>query len=129
MSPLERVYARWCARRVLHLWSAPEVVRRWIETGDESIRAEAAAAAMASDAPAAESAWAAAWAAPWPPAAAYEAAAAARKVAEDEDAEHLAQRRASGFLGALAAKRAEGWPDEGIGCAWLRAAFAKEVTP
>lgn len=40
---LERVWARWCARRVLHLWDAPDVVREWVDTGDEALRGEAAA--------------------------------------------------------------------------------------
>lgn len=35
---LERVWARWCARRVLHLWDAPEVVRGWLGTGEEAVR-------------------------------------------------------------------------------------------
>ena len=58
VTPTLRVFGRWCARSVLHLWDppAPEIVVRWIETGDESIRAAARAAAW-------DAAWAAAGAA------------------------------------------------------------------
>ena len=38
---LDRVYARWGARSVLHLWDAPEVVRRWVDEGPEALREEA----------------------------------------------------------------------------------------
>ena len=40
-----RHFARLCALDVIHLWDAPDVVRRFLETGDESIRAAAWAAA------------------------------------------------------------------------------------
>lgn len=36
-----RRFARACARDVLHLWDAPDVVRRYLETGDEALRAVA----------------------------------------------------------------------------------------
>ena len=42
-----RAFARECALDVIHLWNAPEVVRQWLETGDERFR---------------DAAWAAAWA-------------------------------------------------------------------
>ena len=42
---LLRDFARACARDVLHLWDAPDVVRRYLETGDETIRDAARAAA------------------------------------------------------------------------------------
>jgi len=45
---LLREFARWCALSVAHLWEMPDVVRRYLETGDESVR---------------DAAWAAAWAA------------------------------------------------------------------
>jgi len=51
-------WARWCALRVIHLWNAPEVVREFLETGDESLRAAAWAAAR-------DAAWAAARDADW----------------------------------------------------------------
>jgi hypothetical protein len=38
-------FARWCALSVAHLWDMPDVVRRFLETGDESIRAAARVAA------------------------------------------------------------------------------------
>lgn len=40
---LLRDFARHCAREVLPLWDAPEVVRRYLETGDETLRAAARA--------------------------------------------------------------------------------------
>ena len=49
---LLRKFARDCALDVIHLWAAPDVVRKYLETGDEALRAAARAAA-----------WAAAWAA------------------------------------------------------------------
>ena len=38
-------FARRCALDVIHLWDAPEIVRQYLETGDESIRAAARDAA------------------------------------------------------------------------------------
>ena len=38
-------FARWCALQVIHLWDAPEVVKEFLETGDESKRAAAKTAA------------------------------------------------------------------------------------
>jgi hypothetical protein len=35
---LLRDFARACARDVLHLWDAPDLMRRYLETGDEDIR-------------------------------------------------------------------------------------------
>lgn len=55
-----REFARKCALEVMHLWDAPAIVREYLETGDESKRDAAEAAAE----DAAEAAvWAAAWAA------------------------------------------------------------------
>lgn len=56
---LLRAFARWCASSVVHLWDAPEVVRRYLETGDESLRAAAWSAAAARSA-AATATWSAA---------------------------------------------------------------------
>ena len=50
---LLRAFARSQALSVIHLWNAPEIVRLYLETGDESIRAAARDAARAA-------AWAAA---------------------------------------------------------------------
>ena len=59
-----REFARKCALDVIHLWSAPDVVRKYLETGDESLRAAARAAAWDAAWDAARgAAWAAAWAA------------------------------------------------------------------
>ena len=40
-------FARWCALQVIDKWTAPDVVRKYLETGDKSLR---------------EAAWEAAWA-------------------------------------------------------------------
>ena len=42
-----REFARWAATTVLHLWDAPQVVRDYLATGEESIRDAASAAASA----------------------------------------------------------------------------------
>jgi hypothetical protein len=42
---LLRDFARWCALQVIHLWDAPDVVRQYLDTGDESLRDAAGAAA------------------------------------------------------------------------------------
>lgn len=42
---LLREFARWCALQVIHLWDAPGVMRRFLETGDETLREAAYAAA------------------------------------------------------------------------------------
>ena len=57
-----RSFTRWSALQVIHLWDAPDVVRRYLESGDESLRDTAWAAAR--DA-ARDAARAAAWDAAW----------------------------------------------------------------
>lgn len=47
---LLRQFARECALDVIHLWDAPEVVRRYLDTGGESLRREAYYAARAANA-------------------------------------------------------------------------------
>jgi len=42
-------YARWCALSVVHFWECPDVVRKYLETGDESLRDEARDAAYAAN--------------------------------------------------------------------------------
>lgn len=42
-----RSFARRCAQDVLHLWDAPQVVRQYLTTGDESIRDAVRSAAWA----------------------------------------------------------------------------------
>ena len=44
---LLRAFARQCALDAAHLWEMPELVRRYLESGDESLRAAAGAAAWA----------------------------------------------------------------------------------
>jgi hypothetical protein len=71
---LLRAFARKAALSVIHLWDAPDIVRRYLETGDESIRDAAwaaardaawAAARAAARGAARDAAWDAAWAAAW----------------------------------------------------------------
>ena len=50
-----RLFARKCALDVIHLWDAPEIVVRYLKTGDESIRDVARDAAKAA---ARDAAWA-----------------------------------------------------------------------
>ena len=57
-----RAFACKCALDVAHLWDMPPIVRKYLETGDESIRAAARDAARAA---ARDAAWAAAWDAAW----------------------------------------------------------------
>jgi len=95
---LLRAFARRCASDVLHLWAAPDVVRKYLTTGDESIRAAAwdaarAAAWDAAWAAARDAAWAAAWDAAW---------AAARDAARDAA---WAAARAAAWAAARAAAR------------------------
>ncbi len=60
-------FARWCALQVIHLWDAPEVVKEFLETGDESKREAARSAVRAAATWAAtwnatgDAAWAATW--------------------------------------------------------------------
>lgn len=51
-----REFARWCALTVIDRWNAPDVVRQWLETGDESLKNAARAAAESAALSAAESA-------------------------------------------------------------------------
>lgn len=78
-----RAFARWCALEVIDLWTAPDVVQRYLDTGDPSIRQSACSAAKsagwtavrdarsarvasaASCAAARDAAWSAMWSA-WP---------------------------------------------------------------
>ena len=101
---LLREFARWCALQVVHLWQCPDVVRRYLETGDESIRVAARDAVRVA---ARDSAWAAAKGAAW--AAARDAARAARDAA---------------WGSAWASARASAWAsarDAAWGSAWASA--------
>jgi len=73
-SVVMRALARRCALDVAHMWDMPDVVREYLTTGDESIRAAAwavawavagAAAGAAAWATAGDAAWATAGAAAW----------------------------------------------------------------
>lgn len=54
-----RRFARWCALCVIHMWNAPQIVREFLVSGDETKRAAAWNAACGA------AAWAAAGAAAW----------------------------------------------------------------
>ncbi len=58
-----RAFARRCASDVLHLWAAPDIVKEYLASGDETKRDAAGAAARAA---AWDAAGAAAWDAAWP---------------------------------------------------------------
>ena len=100
-------WVRWCALEVVELWSAPEVVRRWLETGDPALREQAEA--EAARAAAAYAAGAAAYAAS---AAAYAAGAAAWAARAAAWA-----ARAAGAAGAAWAAGAAGAADAAAGAA------------
>jgi hypothetical protein len=51
-----RLFARYQALNVAHLWKMPDVVRQWLETGEESLRSAAESAAESAAWSAAESA-------------------------------------------------------------------------
>ena len=61
-----RAFSRWSALQVINMWDAPDIVRRYLESGDESLRTAARAAAWdaargAARAASRGAAWAAAW--------------------------------------------------------------------
>jgi hypothetical protein len=63
-----RLFSRKQALSVVDKWNCPDIVRQWLETGDESIRSAAESAARSAARSAAESAaeyaaWSAAWSA------------------------------------------------------------------
>jgi hypothetical protein len=69
--PQQRFFARKCASDVLHQWEAPDIVKKYLETGDESIMEDARSAALSAARSAAMSAsrsaaWSAAMSAAWP---------------------------------------------------------------
>ena len=108
-------FARMCALDVIHLWDAPDVVVRYLKTGDESLRDAAWSAAWAARAAAMDAAWAAssaeaaAWSAARPDARA-DAMDAARGAARDAawDAARDAAWAAARSIGWDAA-RSVGW--------------------
>jgi hypothetical protein len=90
---LLRDFARSEARRVIHLWNPPDVVRRWLETGDADLMSAARSAAKSAARSAARSAeWSAAEFAAW--SAAYSAAESAAPLAAQSAAESAAQSAA-----------------------------------
>ena len=104
-------FARMCALDVIHLWDAPDVVVRYLKTGDESLRDAAWSAAWdarsaawdtmsAAWSAAMDVAWSAAWSAAW--AAAWDTRAAAMSAA-------MSAARSVGWAAAWDAARSVGW--------------------
>ena len=92
-------FARECASDVLHLWDAPQVVKDYLATGDESLREAARAAARADAGEAASAAaWAATSAAAWAASsdAAWDAASSAAWTASSAAAWDAARAASSG---------------------------------
>ena len=87
-----RAFARQCALDVIHLWDAPQVVRDYLTTGDESLRDGTMDAARAAAWDAAWDAAMAVWDAARAALAAREAARAAARAAAARDAARNAQR-------------------------------------
>jgi len=56
-------FSRECALSVIHLWDAPEIVIKYLKTGDPELRDPAMSAAMSAAWDAADAAWDAAWSA------------------------------------------------------------------
>ena len=124
-------YARKCALSVIHLWDAPEVVKQYLATGDNSLRAAARDAAWAAARAAVRDAARAAardagWAAGWE--AAGDAAGAAAGAAGWDAAKAAARAagwEAAGDAAGYAA-RAAGW--DAAGAAWAAAWVAQRKT-
>jgi hypothetical protein len=123
--------ARRIARNVMPLWTVPDVVKRYLETGESDIKAEAVAAAVDAWDAARAAAWAAAWdawAAAWDAGAAAGAAAwaAARAAARDAGAAAwAAARAAAGDAGAAAGAAARAAAGDATGDAVWAAAILK----
>ena len=97
-SAVMRAFARRCALDAAHLWDMPPLVRAYLETGEESIRDAARAAARAA---AGDAAWATARDAAW---------AAARAAARDAAwATARDAARAAAWAAARDAARAAAW--------------------
>ena len=62
---LLREFACWCALSVAHLWDMPNIVRRYLETGDKALRDAARDVAWDAAGDAASAAARAAWSAAW----------------------------------------------------------------
>lgn len=74
---LLREFSRWCALQVIDMWDAPDVVRKYLETGDDSLRVEACEVAGASEVLWSEPAEVAAWPPVWAVSAAHRSSDAA----------------------------------------------------
>jgi hypothetical protein len=131
-----RLFARRVALDVIHLWDAPPIVKEYLETGDESKRAAAWAAARdaawdaardAAWAAARDAARAAAWAAAWDTA--WDAAWAASRAAARDAARDASMAAARDAARAAKQKLYRGWFNEMIEAAFAaqKAAAKKEV--
>ena len=124
-------FARWCALQVVPSWNAPDVVVRYLRTGDENIKdaaraaAEASWAARAAARDATEAFWDAARAAARAAAeASWAARAAARDAARAATEASWAARAAEASWAARAAARDAAWD-----AAWAAArAAARDAT-
>jgi hypothetical protein len=95
--PVLRAFSRRCALDVAHLWDMPEIVREYLETGNEELRAAAWNAVMdAARAAARAAAWDAAWNAARDPA--WSAAWAAARAAAWAAARDAAIEKYNGWL-------------------------------
>jgi hypothetical protein len=123
---LMRDFARQQALSVIHLWTAPDIVRQYLETGDPGLRAAARAAALAAALAASTrtAAWAAAWAASGAAALAAALAAASGAAAARAAAARAAALAAARAAAARAAALAAAWAASG---AAARAAFNSAV--
>jgi hypothetical protein len=100
-------FARWNAKQVLHLWDAPQVVKDYLDTGDEKLRAAAEDAAQSAARDAArDAAWDAARSAAW--SAAEDAAQSAAQSAAGSAAEDAAWSAAEDAAQSAAWSAAEG---------------------
>ena len=110
-----RAFARWCALSVIHKWDAPQVVRDYLTTGDESLRDVARAAAWGAtwDAERAATELAAAW----------DAARAAAERAAERDIARGAVWDAAWESERAAAERGVAW-NAARGVAWSAARAA-----
>jgi len=104
-----RAFALQCARGVLHLWDAPDVVRRYLESGDETLRAAAKAAALADEG---GDAWAAARDAALADERAYARTAAWAAARTAALAAALVAARDAAWAAARDAAKAAAWADE-----------------
>jgi hypothetical protein len=100
-----RAFARWCALSVIDKWDAPDVVVRYLRTGDDSLRSAAESAGWSA-------AWSAVWSAESAAWAAWAAGAAARSAESAAESARSAAWSAAGAARrqhSAAAAKAAAW--------------------